>query len=91
LADTQSTDEAKIRDGILTLLTLPAAYRRDQPELAAAGLYHAAAGLDKLKDDRGAAAVRYELTSQLGATYFGAKGRWSFNGEPKAKPDAGPK
>jgi hypothetical protein len=90
LADTQSTDEQVVRDGILSLLTLPAVYRSQQPELAAAGLYHAAAALDKLKDDRGAAAVRYELTSQFGATHFGAKAR-SFNGEPKAMPvDAAP-
>ena len=73
LADIQSADEARIRDGILALLMLPAAHRAQQPELSAAGLYHAAAALDKLKDDRGAAAVRYELTSQFGATYYGAK------------------
>jgi hypothetical protein len=74
-ADVHSADESTIRDGILALLTLPAAYGHQQPELAAAGLYHAAAALDKLKDDRGAAAVRSELTSQFGATYFGAKAR----------------
>lgn len=73
LADVQSAEEQVVRDGILSLLTLPAVYRTQQPELAAAGLYHAAAALDKLKDDRSAAAVRYELTSQFGATYFGAK------------------
>ena len=82
LAGIQSADEGTIRDGQLALLTLPAAYRTQQPELAAAGLYHAAAALDKLKDDSGAAAVRSELTSQFGATYFGAKAR-SPVGEPK--------
>jgi hypothetical protein len=75
LAEIQATDDDKVRDGILALLALPAAYRTQQPELAAAGLYHAAGALDKLKDDRGAAAVRYELTSQFGATYFGTKAR----------------
>jgi hypothetical protein len=80
LADIQSTDEAQVRDGILALLMLPAAYRAQQPELAAAGLYHAAAALDKLKDDRSAAAVRSELASQFGTTYYGAKAR------TKAKP-----
>jgi hypothetical protein len=84
LADVKSADEATVRDGILALLTLPAAYRAQQPELAAAGLYHAAAALDKLKDDRGAAAVRDELASQFGATYYGAKGR--SNGPKKSSP-----
>ena len=72
LAGLQSADEALIRDGILHLLAIAADHHREQPELAAAGLYHAAAALDKLKDDRGAAAVRYELTSRYGGTYFGA-------------------
>jgi hypothetical protein len=75
LAGIQSADEGAIRDGLLALLTLPAAYRSQHPELAAAGLYHAATALDKLKDDQGAAAVRSELTGQFGATYYGAKAR----------------
>jgi hypothetical protein len=75
LAGIQSADEGTVRDGLLALLTLPANYRTQHPELAAAGLYHAATALDKLKDDQGAAAIRTELTSQFGATYYGAKPR----------------
>jgi hypothetical protein len=85
LADIQSPDEAKVRDGVLALLTLPAAYGAQQPELAAAGLYHAAAALDKLKDDRGAAAVRNELTSKFGATWYGTKSR-SAEGRKDSSP-----
>jgi hypothetical protein len=81
LAGVQSADEASIKDGILHLLAIAAAHPREQPELAAAGLYHAAAALDKLKDGPGAAAVRYELTSQYGGTYFGAKA----TGKPEAR------
>ena len=61
------------RDGTLALLTLPAEYGRTQPDLAAAGLYHAAAALDKLKDDRGANAVRYELTANYASTQYAAR------------------
>jgi hypothetical protein len=61
------------RDGLLALLTLPAAYGREQPELAAAGLYRAAEALVKLKDDTGAAAVRRELAHHYAGTWFGAK------------------
>jgi hypothetical protein len=68
LADAQSSDETACRDGILALLTLPAAYGDEQPELAAAGLYHAAAALAKLKDERGAAALRNELTTRYAGT-----------------------
>jgi hypothetical protein len=75
LADVQSTSEDTCRDGLLSLLTLPAIYGSEQPELAAAGLYHAATALDKLKDAKGAAAVRRELASRYAGTHFGAKGR----------------
>lgn len=84
MAGIQSAEEGTVRDGLLALLTLPAAYRSQHPELAAAGLYHAATALDKLKDDSGAAAVRSELTSQFGATYYGAKAR-----APKARTPVG--
>ncbi len=75
LADVQSSQEDVCRDGLLSLLTLPAIYGNEQPELAAAGLYHAAAALDKLKDARGAAAVRRELARSYSSTHFGAKRR----------------
>jgi hypothetical protein len=75
LADVQSPQEGVVLDGLLSLLTLTPIYGREQPELAAAGLYHAANALDKLKDGKGAAAVRRELASQYAGTYFGAKRR----------------
>jgi hypothetical protein len=73
LADSQSGDDGRCKGGILTLLTLPAEYGEEQPELSAAGLYHAAVALAKLKDDRGAAAVRGELTGRYGGTLHAAK------------------
>ena len=57
----RSNDETMIRDGVLALLTVPAAYGREQPELSASCLYEAAVALDKLKDTASAAAVRREL------------------------------
>jgi hypothetical protein len=75
LADSQSTDEDVCRGGLIDLLSLPAIYGSEQPELAAAGLYHAAQALDKLKDVSGAAAVRRELTSRYADTHFGAMAR----------------
>jgi hypothetical protein len=72
-ANLLSPDLETQRDGLLALLTLPAAYSREQPELAAAGLYRAAEALVKLKDDTGAAAVRRELAHHYAATHFGAK------------------
>jgi len=75
LADIQSTDEDVCRGGLIDLLSLPAIYGSEQPALAAAGLYHAAQALDKLKDASGAAAVRRELTSRYANTHFGAMAR----------------
>jgi len=73
LADSQQADADRCKGGILRLLTLPAEYGDEQPELAAAGLYHAASALAKLKDDRGAAAVRGELAGRYGATQHARK------------------
>ena len=64
-----STDPMTVSGGLLDLLTLPAEYASRDRELAAAGLYEAAAALDKLKDARGAAALRQELARQYGGTY----------------------
>ncbi len=75
LADLQSPQEDVVLDGLLSLLALAPVYGQEQPELAAAGLYHAAVALDKLKDGKGAAAVRRELASQFAGTHFGAKRR----------------
>lgn len=74
-AGAQSADDAAVRDGVLSLLMLPAVYGADQAELAAAGLYHAAAALDKLKDVTGAAALRRELAGHYPNTHFWAKAR----------------
>ncbi len=70
-AGIQSEGEGEVRGGLLALLTLPASYATEQPELAAAGLCHAAMALDKLKDGRGAATVRRELTTRFPSTHFG--------------------
>jgi len=70
LADAQMADEASCRDGILNLLRLPAEYSRTQPELAAAGLYHAAAALDKLKDAGSAVAIRHEIAKNYASTEY---------------------
>ena len=75
LAGTKCENDNDVRDGLLALLSLPANYAGEQPELAAAGLYHAAAALDKLKDGRGAAAVRRELTTRFPGTHFGGLSR----------------
>lgn len=75
LADVQASDEPAQRDGLLALLALPAEFSRTQPELAAAGLYHAAAGLAKLKDDAGAAAIRQELITRYASTRHAALAR----------------
>ena len=72
-AGVRSAEQEAVRDGILALLTLPAVYGAEHAELAAAGLYHAAAALDKLKDNAGAAAVRRELTNHYAGTGFGGK------------------
>jgi hypothetical protein len=70
LADARSDDKTRCQEGLLTLLTLPAAHGDTQPELAAAALYQAATGLDKLKDGAGAAALRNELTTHYAGTRF---------------------
>jgi hypothetical protein len=66
----QAAEERAVRDGLLDLLTLPAEYGARDRELAAAGLYQAAAALDKLKDGRGAAALRQELARQYAGTWY---------------------
>jgi hypothetical protein len=75
MASTQLADENDVRAGVLALLTLPAKSAAEQPELAAAGLYHAARALDKLKDGREATILRQELRSRFAATHFGGLAR----------------
>jgi hypothetical protein len=74
-SDIRSADDQAMREGLLELLTLPAVYGPQQPELAAAALYYAAQAMDKLKDAAGATAVRRELTGRYASTQFGAKSR----------------
>jgi hypothetical protein len=71
LSRVAAADPATVQDGLLDLLTIPAQYARQDPELAAAGLYHAALTLDKLKDGFGSAALRRELVQQFPGTYYG--------------------
>ncbi|MEX2176415.1 MAG: hypothetical protein WD872_18775 [Pirellulaceae bacterium] len=73
LAGVASADERVVRDGLLHLLSLPAEYATSDRELAAAGLYQAAQGLDKLKAERAGAAVRRELASQYAGTFYANK------------------
>jgi hypothetical protein len=70
LADSQSEQEDRCKDGLLELLSIPAGHGQEQRGLAAAALYYAVAGLDKLKDAPGAAAVRSELMTRFAGTRF---------------------
>ena len=57
----------------MTLLHLPALYADATPDVAAAGLFHAAVALDELKDARGALALRSELLTGFPQTYHAAR------------------
>lgn len=61
------------REPVISFLSLPARYGTTSPELAAAGLYHAALSLEKESDSRAALAVRKELLTRFSATYFGSR------------------
>jgi hypothetical protein len=61
------------RATVISFLTLPARYGTTCPEMAAAGLYQAAAGLEATGDARAALAVRRELLTRHRATYFGSR------------------
>jgi hypothetical protein len=67
--DTQSDDPRQVEEGLLELLTLPAAYASQSPELAAAGLYEAALAFAKLKEETAAAVVRRELATRWPASF----------------------
>jgi hypothetical protein len=67
--DTQSDDPRQVEEGLLELLTLPAAYASQSPELAAAGLYEAALAFAKLKEETEAAVVRRELATRWPASF----------------------
>jgi len=67
----QSKDPAHLRDASLDFLTVAALAEDRDPELAAAGLYHALQILDKLKDTAAADAVRRELLGRYRETAQG--------------------
>ena len=75
-------ENADVRQGVLTLLSIPAAHGRQQPELAAAALYQAMVSLDTLGDAQGSVAIREELLAKYGHTYHAALA------EGNKKPDA---
>jgi len=86
--DTQSEEPQQVEAGLLALLTVPAAYGSQFPELAAAGLYHAALTLDKLKEEGAAAAVRQELLMRYPSSYHARQLRAAAAraGSPAASP-----
>jgi hypothetical protein len=71
--DVKSDNDDRIRDGLLELLSLPAAHGDELRELSAAALYESAQALDKLKEDSGAAAVRGELFGRFRGTRFASQ------------------
>lgn len=73
LAKTRDDQPAAKKQGLLHLLSLPAAYGQKQPELAAAGLYQSMKTLEALGDAKGSVAVRGELLDKYAQTYFGAE------------------
>lgn len=66
-----ATDATANRDAALDFLTVAALAEDRDPELAAAGLYHALQMLDRLKDIAAADAVRRELTTRYRETAQG--------------------
>jgi hypothetical protein len=68
-----AADVDQKRDGLLSLLSIPANDRGEQAELAAAALHQAAAALDELGDAAGAASVRRELAARYAATAVGTQ------------------
>ncbi|MBC7852702.1 MAG: hypothetical protein IAF94_04625, partial [Pirellulaceae bacterium] len=69
--DATEANAAPQRDAVLDFLTVAALAEDRDPELAAAGLYHALQILDKLKDTAAATAVRRELLSRYRETAQG--------------------
>jgi hypothetical protein len=64
-----NSDETNTRQhGLLDLLRLPAAYGKQQPELAGAALLLATKELSSMKDVRGSVALRGELLAKFGNT-----------------------
>jgi Cu+-exporting ATPase len=80
--DTESEDPQQVEAGLLTLLTLPAAHGAQRPELAAAGLYHAALVFDKLKEEAAAAALRRELLGRWPSSFHARQLRTTATAAP---------
>ncbi|HEU5118977.1 MAG TPA: hypothetical protein VFT74_20470, partial [Isosphaeraceae bacterium] len=87
LARSQAEDPDQRRFGVLDLLTLPAAYGDDQPELAAAGLYQGWKTLESLNDP-GSAVLRTQLSRQYASTVFGQKLAAELESLRKANPES---
>jgi hypothetical protein len=68
-------DEASRRAGVLQLLSLPALYGKEYPELAGAGLYRAMNALAEMNDLKGSVAVRKELLVRYAQTVYAAKAK----------------
>ena len=66
----RAEDRPTREQGLLYLLRIPALYGGEQPDVAAAALYHSWETLSKLDDARGSVAVRKELLERYGQTYF---------------------
>jgi hypothetical protein len=84
----RAADPAAKKRAVVTLLHLPALYADAAPDVAAAGLYHAAVALDELTDARGAVAVRSELVTGFPQTVHAA--RLAAGAAPAKKDDPPP-
>ncbi len=87
LARSRADDPDQRRLGVLDLLTLPAAYGDDQPELAAAGLYQGWKTLEALNDPE-SAVLRTQLSRQYASTVFGQKLAAELESLRKANPES---
>lgn len=68
LAQAKSTDRATQREGVLNLLRLPALYDQTNPEVAAAGVYHAMQVMKQHERLTDSIVLRKQLLSKFGST-----------------------
>ena len=72
----ESSAEVRSRQqGMLNLLRLPALYGRQDPELAAAGLYETLQAMQSASRSEEASSLRREILTNFGQTYYAAKVR----------------
>ena len=64
---------AQQEEGMLRLLHLPALHSRESPELASAGLYYSMKTMQRLQRAEAGQALRKQLMTDFGHTYFGRK------------------